>query len=86
MGWPLHLRHLKLQAWAATLLLAAGPARADDLTKKLTVATWNLEWFFDPYTGDNSADLAKKQAPPSREEWEFGVGGCREFLVLSTRY
>ncbi len=37
----------------------------------LTVMTWNLEWFFDEYTGDNFSDLAKQQAAPRREDWNW---------------
>ena len=30
--------------------------------ERIVVATWNLEWFFDDYTGDNFSDLAKQQS------------------------
>src|SRR5436190_3163647 len=55
-------------------------AAADELPKKLTIATWNLEWFFDQYTGDNSAELAKKQAAPSREEWDWKLAGVAKVV------
>lgn len=55
---------------AATLL---GPAvlDADELPEQVTLATWNLEWFFDHYTGDNASDVAKEQSAPSEKEWEW---------------
>ncbi len=55
-------------------------AAADELPKKLNIATWNLEWFFDQYTGDNSAELAKKQAAPSREEWDWKLAGVAKVI------
>ena len=44
---------------------------ADQAPDELTIATWNLEWYFDNYKGDNSSDLAKEQSAPSREEYEW---------------
>jgi endonuclease/exonuclease/phosphatase family metal-dependent hydrolase len=43
----------------------------DQAPEELTIATWNLEWYFDSYKGDNSSDLAKEQSAPSREEYEW---------------
>jgi hypothetical protein len=56
------------------------PAAADEMPKKLTIATWNLEWFFDQYTGDNSADLAKKQSAPSRADWDWKLAGVAQVI------
>jgi endonuclease/exonuclease/phosphatase family metal-dependent hydrolase len=49
----------------------SGSLRADERPEKLTIATWNVEWFFDHYLGDNSADIAKQESAPSREEWNW---------------
>ena len=46
-------------------------AKADKAPDLLTVATWNLEWFFDDFKGNNRSDVAKEQSAPSREEWEW---------------
>jgi endonuclease/exonuclease/phosphatase family metal-dependent hydrolase len=46
-------------------------AAADDLPDRLSVATWNVEWFFDNYRGDNQGDLAKQMAAPSYQEWQW---------------
>ena len=68
-------------ALGALLAVAMTPsASADEKPKKLTIATWNLEWFFDQYTGDNSADLAKKQAAPSREDWDWKLAGVAKVI------
>ncbi len=42
-----------------------------DPPSKITVGTWNLEWFYDDYTGDNRAKLAKKLAAPNKNEWQW---------------
>ena len=47
------------------ILLLSATSFADELPKKVTIATWNLEWFFDNYTSDNSFDVPKKQSPPN---------------------
>ncbi len=40
-------------------------------TDDFTVATWNVEWFYDEFTGDNFSDLAKEQSAPDRKAWEW---------------
>jgi endonuclease/exonuclease/phosphatase family metal-dependent hydrolase len=51
---------------------------ADPPPEKLIVATWNLEWFYDNYPGDNYADLAKQQSAPSRADWDWKLAEvCR---------
>lgn len=40
-------------------------------TEKLTVMTWNLEWFFDDQDGDNYSKLAKEKTAPSRADWDW---------------
>jgi endonuclease/exonuclease/phosphatase family metal-dependent hydrolase len=37
----------------------------------LTVMTWNLEWFYDDYAGDNYSKLAKEKSAPSRSQWDW---------------
>lgn len=46
---------------------------ADRAPKILTVATWNLEWFFDDETQNNRSAVAKEQSAPNREEWDWRV-------------
>ena len=36
-----------------------------------SVMTWNLEWFYDDYDGDNFSELAKEKSTPSRRQWEW---------------
>ncbi len=52
-------------------VVVSSPARGDPKPRRLVVATWNLEWFYDEYRGDNRSDLAKKQSAPSRQAWEW---------------
>lgn len=47
--------------------LAAG----DTPPGRLTVATWNVEWFFDDDPRDNRSDLAKQMTAPSFAEWQW---------------
>jgi hypothetical protein len=68
--------------FAAALLpvLLAVPAWADPPANKLIVATWNVEWFYDNYPGDNYADLAKQQSAPSREDWDWKLAGVARVI------
>lgn len=45
----------------------------DPQPTSIKVATWNVEWFFDHYQGDNSSDLSKKLSAPSKLDWEWKV-------------
>lgn len=45
----------------------------DPKPKSLKVVTWNLEWFFDHYQGDNSSDLSKQLSAPSQADWDWKV-------------
>ena len=40
-------------------------------SEKLTVMTWNLEWFYDDQNGDNYSDLAKEKSAASRSDWDW---------------
>ncbi|MFN7845076.1 MAG: hypothetical protein ACK5N9_25420, partial [Pirellula sp.] len=51
------------------VILAPSIAKADTPPEPLTIATWNLEWFFDDELRDNYSDVAKEQSSPSQEEW-----------------
>jgi endonuclease/exonuclease/phosphatase family metal-dependent hydrolase len=35
------------------------------------IMTWNLEWFYDDFRGDNQSELAKEQSAPSRTDWNW---------------
>lgn len=39
--------------------------------EKLTVMTWNLEWFYDDQSGDNYSKLAKEKTAASRDDWDW---------------
>jgi endonuclease/exonuclease/phosphatase family metal-dependent hydrolase len=56
-------------------------ALADPLPEKLVVATWNVEWFFDNYTGDNFNDLARSQSAPSRQLWDWKLARVAEVIA-----
>lgn len=44
---------------------------ADEKPGTLTIATWNLEWFYDDDTSDNESDVALELSSPSRAEWDW---------------
>lgn len=37
----------------------------------LSIATWNLEWFYDWDISDNQSETAKINSAPSRKDWEW---------------
>lgn len=65
---------------SAALILLPAFAAADPPPEKLIIATWNLEWFFDNYGGDNYADLAKQQSAPSRPDWDWKLAGVADVI------
>ncbi len=48
-----------------------GSQGADQPPDRITIASWNLEWFFDANTKDNESNLAKEQSSPSQVEWDW---------------
>lgn len=53
----------------------------DSAPRKMTVASWNVEWMYDDYKGDNFSDLAKEQSAPSKEYWEAKLTAVAEVLA-----
>jgi endonuclease/exonuclease/phosphatase family metal-dependent hydrolase len=58
-------------ALVVVCFVASTFAKADKAPDELTIATWNLEWFFDDFKGNNRSDVAKEQSSPSSEEWQW---------------
>ncbi|MDP6442313.1 MAG: endonuclease/exonuclease/phosphatase family protein [Pirellulaceae bacterium] len=46
-------------------------ARADERPPEVTIATWNLEWFYDENEGDNFSKLSKQLSAPTRKDWDW---------------
>ena len=67
---PGHFRYSLCLGLLIPLLLIP-PATADELPAEVTVATWNLEWFFDDQQADNLTPLSRAQSAPSKEEWHW---------------
>jgi endonuclease/exonuclease/phosphatase family metal-dependent hydrolase len=65
--------------FAASFFLDA--IHADEKPGRLVIATWNVEWFFDEYTGDNYSKLAKQLSAPSRDEWDWRLAGVAEAIA-----
>ena len=53
---------------------------ADPIPERITIATWNLEWFFDDYTGDNPSKVAREQSAPSKEAWEWKLSNTTKAI------
>lgn len=62
-----------VHANATSTLSAQDVVANDPKPNSLKVATWNLEWFFDHYQGDNSSELSKQLSAPSQEHWDWKV-------------
>ena len=53
----------------------------DAAPRQLRVVSWNVEWMYDDYQGDNRSDLAKQQSAPSQEYWQAKLSGVAEVLA-----
>jgi endonuclease/exonuclease/phosphatase family metal-dependent hydrolase len=63
------------------LVLAwSGSALADPPPEQVVICSWNTEWLFDNYAGDNYADLAKKMTAPSRPDWDWKLAGVEKVV------
>lgn len=67
----MHNSLMQLACFLGLLAGAASGAYADPKPEKISIVTWNLEWFFDAATGDNFTDLARKESAPSEAEWQW---------------
>lgn len=72
---------MRLTVALLVLLGFAADAGGDQKPATLIIATWNLEWFYDDYPADNYSKLAKGQSAPSREEWEWKLGGVADAIA-----
>ena len=62
-------------------LCCIGNVLADEKPDRITVATWNLEWFFDNDSADNFSDLARQQSAPSENEWQWKLTHVAEAIA-----
>ncbi len=53
----------------------------DKAPKKLRIMSWNVEWMFDHYRGDNRSDLSREQSAPSKEYWQNKLSGVAEVIA-----
>ncbi len=64
------------------LTSGAGSIRGnDEPPASLVVVTWNVEWMFDDYRGDNRSDLSVQQSAPSKEAWQAKVAAVASALA-----
>ncbi len=75
---------LSLSAATSLMLGFATPAAAqpyDPAPNQLSVMTWNVEWMYDDYQGDNRSNVAKENAAPSKEFWQTKVNGVAKVIA-----
>ena len=60
-----------LLAALLVLLVLATPQPAAAQPTRLTVASWNLEWFFDDQKGDNYSDVGRENSAPTAADWQW---------------
>lgn len=56
--------------------------------EEITIATWNLEWFYDSNQSDNIESLAKRMSAPSKADWAWkldvaagGIGKLKPTII-----
>lgn len=55
----------------------------DRAPDELTVMTWNVEWLYDHYSGDNKSKVAKENTAPTRQYWLSRAEGVAEVIANS---
>ncbi len=55
----------------------------DRAPNSLRIMTWNVEWMFDDYLGNNRSQLAREQSAPSQEFWEAKLAGVAEVIAAA---
>lgn len=81
--------HARLLASAQLLIFAclfAPKAHAqpyDTAPRTLSIMSWNVEWMYDDYTGDNRSQLAQEQSAPNAEVWRDKVAAVAEVIANS---
>ncbi len=53
------------------VVFCCGDCFGDSPPERLSIATWNVEWFFDADAGDNQSELGKSQSAPNAADWEW---------------
>lgn len=73
-------RYLSLLLVLFALASLSRTASADPPPEQVVICSWNVEWLFDNYDGDNYAELAKKMTAPSREDWDWKLAGVEKVV------
>jgi endonuclease/exonuclease/phosphatase family metal-dependent hydrolase len=74
------VRRCLLVTGLLVILLPESSAQADPPPDQVVICSWNTEWLFDNYAGDNYADLAKKMTAPSRPDWDWKLAGVEKVV------
>ncbi|MEM7475858.1 MAG: endonuclease/exonuclease/phosphatase family protein [Planctomycetota bacterium] len=74
---------LKLLNIAALISFWPSAAKAqsyDEAPKELKVMTWNVEWMYDDYIGDNRSKVAKENSAPTKQFWDSKLKGVAQVI------
>lgn len=81
-----HATLLALSQVLTFVCLLAAEAQAqpfDPAPRTLSIMSWNVEWMYDDYTGDNRSQLAKEQSAPNAQVWKDKVAAVAEVIANS---
>lgn len=59
---------------------------AQSVPDEVVIGTWNLEWFYDHYQGDNLSKLSKEKSAPSEEEWNWKLNNVASVIASNEPY
>lgn len=55
----------------------------DPAPANMSIMTWNVEWMFDDYVGDNRSKLSKEQSAPNSAVWKAKVTDVAKVIAES---
>ena len=71
------MNRLSISLIACLYLLLNHTVIADEIT----IASWNVEWFFDSDTADVQSDLGKKNSAPDDEQWNWKLQAVAKVIA-----
>ena len=82
------MRNIACAFWVLSLTAVVLPnycvaQQYDEAPRELGVMTWNVEWMYDDYAGDNRSKVAKENTAPSKEFWQTKLEGVSKVIADS---
>ena len=66
---------------AVSGLLILPSAALPKTQEQISVATWNVEWFFDDDISDNHSDVSRKNSAPSPDQWRWKLNAVARVIA-----